>query len=212
MDHLELGYHHLGHHYGYLIDKAPQNVLEELGHQINELQSDFSKGEKFNEELAGAIKHEYRIIPQPQTHQYIKNLTQQFEDESQHIVKNYESPLNLSFNDLWINFQKKYEYNPIHVHTGVLSFVIWYQIPYTFEDELKYHYGREGEENCRHGKFSFIAPHGLNKIHNLTITDLNIDNSKEGYAVIFPSSLNHEVYPFYSSDRYRITVAGNIIK
>ena len=39
---------------------------------------------------------------------------------------------------------------------------------------------------------------------------LDVDKSKEGYFVIFPSNLNHQVFPFYSSDDYRITVAGNI--
>jgi hypothetical protein len=28
---------------------------------------------------------------------------------------------------------------------------------------------------------------------------------------MFPSSLNHEVYPFYTSDDFRITIAGNIM-
>ena len=29
---------------------------------------------------------------------------------------------------LWVNFQKKHEFNPIHKHNGVFSFVIWLDI------------------------------------------------------------------------------------
>ena len=30
-------------------------------------------------------------------------------------------------NSAWINFQGKYEYNPLHHHGGFLSYVIWYR-------------------------------------------------------------------------------------
>jgi hypothetical protein len=44
--------------------------------------------------------------------------------------------------DAWVNFQEKYEYNPIHLHDGVFSYVIWYQIPFYKEDEIKYGAGK----------------------------------------------------------------------
>ena len=205
MSSLELGYHSLGYNYGYYIDKAPPNVLEELGQQIGELQSDFDKGKKINNGLAGEIEHEYLIKSQFQTKQYIKNLAQQFENESQYMSLNYNPIPTLKFDDLWVNFQKKHEYNPIHQHDGVYSFVIWYQIPFTFENEAKYSY--KTNRNSLHGEFIFLNPISPNEI---VTTPLGIDKSKEGYVAIFPSSLNHLVYPFYSSDEYRITVAGNV--
>ena len=207
---MELGYYSIGENYGYLIDKAPQNVLEELGQQINILQSDFSKGVKHNNYLAGEIQHEYRISPQFQTKQYIKGLSQRFENESQYMVSNYNPLPTLKFDELWVNFQKKHEYNPIHNHGGVYSFVIWYQMPFTFENEIKYHYGSDDGSKCMHGIFSFIAPNSFSNKRNVVGYSLPIDKSKEGYVAIFPSSLAHMVYPFYSSDDYRITVAGNV--
>ena len=207
---IALGYHPIGQNYGYLIDKAPQNVLEELGRQINELQSDFSKGIKFNDVLAGEIENEYKILPQSQTIEYIKDLTQRFENESQYIISNYTPLPTLQFNDLWINFQKKHEYNPIHNHNGEYSFVIWYQVPYTFKNELRYSYKSNEAENCKHGLFQFITPSPFDSLQILNIISLPIDKSKEGYVAIFPSNLQHQVYPFYSSDEYRITIAGNI--
>ena len=35
----------------------------------------------------------------------------------------------LTLDTLWINFSKKHDYNPIHTHTGVLSFVIYCKVP-----------------------------------------------------------------------------------
>ena len=203
-----IGYFPLGKNYGYLIDRAPQNVLKELGQQIDNLQSDFSKGIKHNDYLAGEIEHEYKIFPQFQTKQYIKDLTQRFENESQHITSNYSPLPTLKLDELWVNFQKKYEYNPIHRHVGVYSFVIWYQIPYTFENESKYNYKSNTDMECVHGQFGFVLPNI--KEEGLVDIPLNMDKTKEGYVAIFPSSLYHTVYPFYSSDEYRITIAGNI--
>jgi hypothetical protein len=211
MNNLELGYHPLGENYGYLIDKAPQNVIDELKIQVDKLQNDFSIGYKANDTLAGEIEHEYQLLPPYKTKQYIKNLAQRFENESQYMSSNYSPIPTLKFKDLWVNFQKKHEYNPIHDHTGIYSFVIWYQIPYTFENEAKYHYSSDSRGKCYHGKFAFVIPHNsINKIENIISSRLDIDKSKQGYVAIFPSTLYHLVYPFYSSDEYRITVAGNI--
>jgi hypothetical protein len=209
MDALRLGYHQLGHHYGYLIDKAPQNVLKELEQQINNLQSDFSKGVKYNDNLAGQIQHEYSLVTQSQTKQYIQDLTQSIENKSNYLNVNYGYPLSLEADKLWVNFQKKYEYNPIHEHKGLYSYVIWYQIPYTFENEIKYHYNSDNDK-CKHGRFSFITPLTFSRSYNIDHIILDIDQTKEGYVAIFPSNLSHMVYPFYSSDGYRITVAGNV--
>lgn len=209
---LELGYYPIGQNYGFYIDKAPQNVLDELKLQIDNLQFDFNKGIKANKILAGEIKHEYIIEPQLQTKHYIKNLSQEFENVSQYISLNHDSLPNLKFADLWVNFQKKYEYNPIHRHNGVFSFVIWYKIPYTFENEAKYHYGSDDGNKCMHGKFAFVVPENFNKRSHVREHPLPLDKSNQSYVAIFPSNLSHMVYPFYSTDEYRITVAGNIIE
>jgi len=212
MNSKDLGYHSLGYNYGYYLDKAPQNILNELKQQIDNLQSNFSKGKTYNHKLAGEIEHEYSIKPQPQTKQYIKDLSQQFENESQYMTFHYSPLPTLKFDNLWVNFQQKHEYNPIHSHGGVYSFVIWYQIPFTFEDEKEYSYNQQKNNNRTYpGQFSFVYPFPYPKT-GVTIRPLNIDKSKEGYVAIFPSNLDHTVHPFYSSNKYRITIAGNIEK
>tara|TARA_R110000803_G_scaffold87508_3_gene154267 strand:+ start:9 stop:692 length:684 start_codon:yes stop_codon:yes gene_type:complete len=211
---LTLGYHSLNSNYGYYIDKVSQNVLDELKVQINELQTDFSKGEKYNDQLVGQIQHEYKIVQRPQTKEYIKGLTQAFEEESRYITSIFEQNVhfNLSMKEMWVNFQKKHEYNPQHIHKSILSYVIWYQIPYLNEDEKKYNYNKE----CVHGNFYFTVPNTIfssvihSRIDHLKNYHLGIDKTKEGYIAIFPANLNHGVYPFYSSNDYRITISGNI--
>jgi hypothetical protein len=209
MDDLKIGYHPLGEKYGYYIDKAPQIVLNELKVQIDELQNNFSKGKKYNDYLAGEIEHEYAFPYQPQTFQYIKDLSHKFEVASGYGDGILQMIPTLSIDTLWINFQKKCEYNPLHSHSGLYSFVIWYQIPYSIESEEKHNY-KSKEKSFLNGRFSFYYPSVLNFRELISNRSLDIDKSKEGYVAMFPSNLCHAVYPFYSSDDYRITISGNI--
>ena len=41
----------------------------------------------------------------------------------------------IKLNNAWINFQTKHEFNPMHTHSGVFSFVIWLDIPYNMRHE-----------------------------------------------------------------------------
>ena len=109
-------------------------------------------------------------------------------------------------NNVWVNFQKKYEFNPIHNHSGVYSFVIWVKVPYKLIDEKQFSPGREA--NCAlSGKFCFVYTDVLGAIHQHTIP---VDSSYEGKIILFPAKMSHTVYPFFSSDDYRISVSGNI--
>ena len=206
----EIGYEPIASNYGYLIDKVPQEIITELKKPIDELQNDFSLGKKYNYQLAGEIKHEYELDIPPQTKEYIKYLSQVFENESRYMECNFDVETSLEFSKLWVNFQKKHEYNPPHFHNGVYSFVIWYQIPYTFEEEKKYSFKHDLQGGSTNGIFQFLVPTPFNSRQNIAVRNLYMDKSKEGYVAIFPSNLYHCVHPFYSSDEYRITIAGNI--
>ena len=109
---------------------------------------------------------------------------------------------------LWVNFQKKYDFNPVHNHNGVLSFVIWMKIPYKYEDENNTARTKGIAEGCLSGCFQFLFTSMLGQIvkHNF-----HLDSSYEGTILIFPSQLNHAVYPFFTSDEDRISISGNIL-
>ena len=84
-------------------------------------------------------------------------------------------------------------------------FVIWLDIPFWEEDEINLTPDIPAEKN-EAGNFSFVFSDPLNtvKTHNICV-----DKSFENTLCVFPASLRHCVYPFYTSDDYRITVAGN---
>ena len=57
------------------------------------------------------------------------------------IIRNLKSEngyvnLNFELDKLWVNFQKKHEFNPIHNHFGAFSFACWINIPYNLDDEM----------------------------------------------------------------------------
>ena len=107
-----------------------------------------------------------------------------------------------------MNLQQKYEYNPLHLHQGELSFVIWVNIPYDLEDEKKLPSMRsQTSPNLPSFKFrfpNFMGPGGMGT------HIIEVDKSFEGKLILFPSYLLHEVSPFYTSDGYRISVSGNL--
>lgn len=108
---------------------------------------------------------------------------------------------------LWVNFQKKHEFNPFHGHSGALSFVLWMKIPYTYEDECNTPNTQVlGNQPCS-GSFSFYYTSVLGTVSHY---DYLLDPSWEGTLLVFPAVLSHQVYPFYTSDEERISISGNI--
>jgi len=95
----------------------------------------------------------------------------------------------IKLHNLWVNYQKKNQYNPIHVHSGVVSFVIFVDIPYGPEERNNFY---------SDGAFQ------------LEKEVLPVDSSWNGTLLMFPSTTNHAVYPFRSTEKERTTVSGNI--
>lgn len=213
---IKLGYQPLYDDYGYYIDKVPKDILNELKIPIDELQNNFRLGTPYNNYLAGEIKQEYTISFPPKFKTYLKELVSKTEKESNYMKVFFPNSSKLAFDSLWINFQRKYEYQPIHFHSGIWSFVVWYQIPYTREEEVQYSAKHKVatekiQRPIQSGNFSFMYSKMVSPIEQTRMElDLIIDKSKEGYIAMFPSTLEHVVYPFYTSNEYRITVAGNI--
>ena len=100
----------------------------------------------------------------------------------------------------WYNLQKKYEFVPNHTHDGVLSYSAWIKIPYNLLDETA-----DGQyASCF--EFTYVGTTGT------VLSELiKVDKSFEGKIMMFPSSLTHCVYPFYTSDSTRVSVSGNIL-
>ena len=109
--------------------------------------------------------------------------------------------------NMWVNFQRKYEFNPLHKHSGQLSFVIWMKIPYNFEDEKNRDVVKDLTE-CKSGCFEFVY---CDMLGRSTSYVYRLSPDLEGTMLIFPAELTHQVYPFYTSDLERVSISGNIL-
>jgi hypothetical protein len=206
------GYTSLTGFMGYLLLKLPQDVLDEIKISVDKIQSNFLTAIPNNNALAGQIKKEYLTKLSNTTTQYIKFAAEQYHKSNPLYLQSIwgtttTSPPLTYDGEAWINFQEKYEYNPIHHHSGVFSYVIWYQIPFYKQNEQEYGAGKYKDPNMVvNGEFQFTFSNG----QHLSNYPLGIDKTMEGYMAIFPSSLDHSVHPFYTSDDYRISISGNL--
>ena len=106
----------------------------------------------------------------------------------------------------WVNYQKQHEFNPLHVHTGVYSFVIWMKMPFKWKEQNKKDIARRSNFP-QISNFSFVYSNILGEI---AFHRYELSPEDEGTLLFFPSNLNHQVYPFYDCDEDRISISGNI--
>ena len=195
--------------YGYLQHKFTADELRPVIDEVNEISRDFSYASPANSQLVGNIRKEYNLV---KCKSYLEKLVFPFVDAYENnynyfkTVEILTSNLPFCLDSLWVNFQAKNEFNPMHNHSGVMSFVIWIKIPYSRASESKASPGYASTRNCS-GSFEFQFANILGQIGGQLI---DLDQSYENTMILFPSRLNHSVYPFFSSDEYRISVAGNI--
>jgi len=186
------------------IDKIPDDLFKQLKKIIKD------KSIEANQELIGNIEEEYSldkyisliepyllktIMMQPKL---IKIVNERYDCNS------VNKPFKLK--NLWVNFQKKNEFNPIHNHSGIFSFIIFIKIPFLIEDQLKISPGRKASNNLP-GVLQFL---GFDQFRPLVFHNFFVDKKWEQSMLIFPASYAHCVYPFYKVNDYRITVSGNI--
>ena len=224
-----------------LLQRLPTNIQNVISQEIEQYKSNFNNYKSINNQLAGHINQEYELhINNDNVHQFIKDLcveliirnpnsrlTSQIHELDlfkTKLLNNNITPEDVSdigmlfydrlfLTDFWINFQRKHEYNPVHFHTGLFSFVIWHEIPYLIEEEEKLGPGTfdnsSSNTNCN-GHFEFILPNVEHPFSSFKQLRFPVDKKWNGMICLFPSKLNHQVYPFYTSDNYRITISGNI--
>jgi len=196
---------------GFSLNTVPDNVMTILKSEIEVIKSDFSKGDARNNRLSGNIEREFAMpasISNKIVSDYILRSMLEYDNTFNHLKSIDPLVANSPYilNDLWVNLQAKGEFNPNHCHSGVMSFVIWVDIPYNIEDEM----------NLANVKSS-IAPLAScfsftysNILGNASTHVIAVDKTYQGKMIMFPSKLMHCVYPFYTSDNYRVSISGNI--
>ena len=111
-----------------------------------------------------------------------------------------------TLDSFWVNFQNKYEFNPTHSHTGVFSFVVWIEIPSSYKKEKELKFTKESNSPCPN-TFEFIY---TNILGAACSERYHLEPEDKGTILLFPAKLLHQVYPFYLSNKKRISISGNI--
>ena len=195
---------------GVVEGKLSEEIVDDLWTLINEARE---KPEDMKPELAGNISSSIRLDNN-------SDLVNDFVGEilpayMKRHMEEYGSPYRLSMKEnetfnlesLWVNFQKQNEFNPPHDHAGVYSFVIWMQIPTSYEEQRKLPICAESNADNHISNFAFSYTNTLGRVSTFAY---NMEKQAEGYMVMFPSCLLHQVFPFYNDDGERISISGNI--
>lgn len=167
--------------------------------------------------LAGNIAEEYAYVNQFSeeeekrvenemlwfAREYSHRATMGFGVKLPHDIKEY-SDIKL-VKPMWVNFQKKHEWNPPHTHTGVLSCVIYLKAPYDINMENGVNESNKYSNTPSAGKiylsYGQAMPYSSNSV---------LHTPKEKKILVFPAWLEHQVFPF-QSDVERVSVSGNFI-
>jgi hypothetical protein len=197
---------------GYIWTKVPEDILKHLRAEVDNIRNNFDNADKFNTNLVGHIKKEFAL---KDTWEIINTLACSMAEEYFKLYPQVKHNTNvlpadylyeITCSQPWVNFQQKHEFNPIHRHNGVLSFVIWLDIPFNIEDELKMYPDMADGGNAS----ACFAFHYLDILGNIATYHVPVGKSLSGTMCMFPAMLNHSVNPFYTSDEYRVSISANI--
>ncbi len=163
-----------------------------------------------NDQLVGKIKKEHSLFYHGEDQSKMKNhnmlpsnITNYFMEMFKHYlafnkIKDYD----LHLNSIWVNEMKQHEYNPAHIHRGMLftglSSVMILKLPSTYGKEYS------AEHVQQNGRLQIL---GSANGHFA-----NVDyqpNIKERDFYIFPYDMRHCVYPF-NGPGFRRTLAANM--
>lgn len=162
--------------------------------------------ERYNQNLVAFIKDEF-LYPHKEHPELCDFLIEMYENwriEFDVTLNDNDRPI---VSDIWVNYQRKGEWNPNHNHGGAMSFVIWVQIPYDINEELNIDYYTKKSDRLRKAAFEFTYPTYTN---GTTFKTMWINKEDEGRILMFPSKMIHCVYPFTTCDGVRISAAGNL--
>ena len=193
---------------GFTQGHIPINIYQDLNQEIVDIHTNDKDIVRMNYTLAGQITKEYQITKSlPLLNPYLEEMGRAYQKEWNYYPKENPNDNKLKVESVWVNMQKKLEVNPLHNHDGTLSFVAWLHVPFKLEDE-------RNMENCKNSRtvelastFQFVYTTALGTIANCPMF---VESGWEAKIIMFPAKLLHMVYPFQTSDDYRISIAGNL--
>ena len=163
-----------------------------------------------NEQLVGKIENEHSLFyhgadqTKMKNHNILpRNITDYFITMFKHYLSfNKIKDYDIHLNSIWVNEMKQHEYNPAHIHRGMLftglSSVMILKLPSTYGKEYSAsktpQNGRLqilGAANGQFAKIDYQPPMNLRDFY------------------IFPYDMRHVVYPFNGTTETRRTLAAN---
>ena len=166
--------------------------------------------ERANKQLVGKIEHEYSLFYHGADQTKMKNhnlLPRNVTDYFITIFKHYLAfnkirDYDMHINSIWVNEMKQHEYNPAHVHRGMLftglSSVMILKLPSTFGKEYS------AEQTPQNGKLQILgAANG-----QFAKIDYQPPMEVRDFYV-FPYDMRHCVYPFNGTNETRRSLAAN---
>ena len=181
-----------------LIDEAKNNPIN----MNNKLAGQISTSLILNKNSPELTDFCQKIIPK-MVNTYIKNFSALPIKHNNNNTKD----LTLELDELWVNFQNEGEFNPIHDHNGAFSFVIWMKIPTSSIEQNESSIASSSNTKGLVSNFCFTYIDILGNFRNHVYS---MEKNIEGVMVMFPSRLNHQVFPFYNNKDTRISISGNL--
>ena len=165
---------------------------------------------KANGQLVGKIEDEHSLFYDGADQTKMKNhnrlpitVTHYFIEMFKHYLNfNKIKEYDLHLNSIWVNEMKQHEYNPTHIHRGMLftglSSVMILKLPSTYGKEYSAGHVQQngrlqilGAANGQFAKIDYQPPMDLRDFY------------------IFPYDMRHCVYPFNGTNETRRTLAAN---
>jgi len=197
------------HNPGVLVDRLPDHIFQKVKEEIKE-----KRKNKINFDNRRKNSLQILSIKEIDDTPYIEEFSLYILNMFKVWCEQFEIPFDFNnqkveIGHVWTNHMRCGEFAPAHKHIpSFAAFVLWIQIPYLTEEEKRVHYeqGKIDHTN-RNGAFEFIYSklNGELEVHRMAL-----DKKDEGTIIMFPSNMIHLVYPFFSSDQERISIAGNI--
>jgi len=210
---MQSGYYGFGNG-GIIVDKVNDFDFMVIKKEVEEIKKDFTQAVDMRHELIGQLKKSYalkdsrnviekKMLVHAQEHDQQYNHIEGFKGT---FPKKERHKLKLKLDSLWVNFQERYEFQPMHDHAGLYSFIIFYNIPYDIDKEQETGPGNKAVQRMN-GLLEF---HYVDYKGDISTMSIPADKNWTQTCILFPAKLKHSVTPFYSSEDYRITISGNL--
>ena len=160
--------------------------------------------DNYNHKLAGHLKNQFLFKKETQNWFYkeINPILNAYREGhcNYHGIEN--RPMELKYDDLWINYMKSGDFNPLHTHGGDYSFVIFLDVPKKLAKEQEDYQGTSAKPGALMFEFTQQA-------RPRWATTGSIIKPQTGDFYMFPAMLQHWVCPFKSKVT-RVSVSGNL--